>query len=78
MVLIDTSDGALMMALYNSTAAAKDRIAVLYYSIILTLVTVMVAIAIGTIQVLGLVLNVAKPDGKFWVSMSLHGLDSDC
>ena len=71
MCLLDTTDGALMMALYSSTAAAKDRITVLYYSIVLTVITVIVAIVIGVIQLLTLVLTVAKPDGKFWVSTSV-------
>lgn len=55
-----------MMALYTSTALAKDRIAILYYSIILTAVTVIVAFVIGIIQLLSLILNVAEPTGKFW------------
>ena len=36
MCLLDTIDGALMMALYTSTTFAKDQIAILYYSIVLT------------------------------------------
>ena len=67
MCLLDTTDGALMMALYTSTAVAKDQIAVLYYSIVLTVITVLVAIVIGMIQLLSLVLNVAEPTGRFWV-----------
>ena len=67
MCLLDTIDGALMMALYTSPALAKDRIAILYYSIILTVITVVVAIIIGIIQILSLILNVANPSGKFWV-----------
>lgn len=55
MCLFDTIDGALMMALYTSTAFAKDQIAILYYSIVLTVITVMVAMVIGLIQTLLLV-----------------------
>ncbi|KAJ5701412.1 nickel transport protein [Penicillium malachiteum] len=44
----------------------RDPIAFLYYSIVLTCLTVLVAIVIGVIQVLSLVLNVANPTGKFW------------
>ncbi len=69
MCLLDTIDGALMMALYTSTNLAKDQIAILYYSIVLTVVTVVVATVIGFIQMLSLVLNVAQPTGKFWVSL---------
>ena len=55
MCLLDTIDGALMMALYTSTAFAKDQIAILYYSIVLTVITVTVAMVIGFIQMLNLV-----------------------
>lgn len=55
MCLLDTIDGALMMALYTSTAFAKDQIAILYYSIVLTIVTVTVAMVIGFVQMLTLV-----------------------
>ena len=55
MCLLDTIDGALMMALYTSTSFAKDQIAILYYSIVLTVITVMIAMVIGLIQTLTLV-----------------------
>ncbi len=55
MCLLDTIDGALMMALYTSTAFAKDQIAILYYSIVLTVITVAVALVIGFVQMLTLV-----------------------
>lgn len=66
MCLLDTTDGALMSALYQTSAFAQDRTAVLYYSIVLTVVTVVVAVVIGVLQVLGLVVNVAEPEGAFW------------
>ena len=67
MCLLDTVDGALMMALYTSTTLAKDQIAILYYSIALTVITVVVAMVIGFIQLLTLVQNVANLTGGFWV-----------
>ncbi|MCJ1465510.1 hypothetical protein MMC07_004128 [Pseudocyphellaria aurata] len=73
MCLIDTIDGALMMALYTSTSLAKDNIAILYYSIILTVITVAVAIIIGILQLLTLILNVAEPSGKFWDGVGVAG-----
>lgn len=73
MCLLDTIDGALMMALYTSTSLAKDQIAILYYSIVLTVITVTVAIIIGIIQLLTLVLNVAEPSGKFWDGVGVVG-----
>jgi high-affinity nickel-transport protein len=66
MCLLDTTDGALMMTLYTSTALARDQIAVLYYSIVLSVITIVVAMVIGVIQLLSLVQNVAQPSGRFW------------
>ncbi|KAL8902276.1 MAG: hypothetical protein Q9207_004794 [Kuettlingeria erythrocarpa] len=73
MCLLDTIDGALMMTLYTSTALAKDRIAILYYSIVLTTITIIVAIVIGFIQLLSLIQNVADPTGKFWDGVAVAG-----
>lgn len=55
-----------MMTLYTSTSLARDPIAILYYSIVLTVITIFVAIVIGIIQLLSLVRNVAEPNGRFW------------
>ncbi|TLS26549.1 hypothetical protein PpBr36_05493 [Pyricularia pennisetigena] len=66
MCLVDTSDGALMMGLYSSKAFARDQVAILYYSIVLTGITVFISAFIGVIQVLSLVQNVADPQGGFW------------
>jgi high-affinity nickel-transport protein len=77
MCLIDTIDGALMMTLYTSTSLARDTVAILYYSIILTAITVMVAMCIGTIQLLSLVAGVANPSGKFWDGVNSVGDNFD-
>jgi high-affinity nickel-transport protein len=77
MCLIDTTDGALMMTLYTSTSLARDTIAILYYSIVLTAITVMVAICIGTIQLLSLIAGVANPTGKFWDGVKAVGDNFD-
>ncbi|KAF2008579.1 NicO-domain-containing protein [Aaosphaeria arxii CBS 175.79] len=66
MCLLDTTDGALMMSLYTSTQLARDPIAICYYSIVLTVITVVVATVIGVVQFLNLALNVAEPKGPFW------------
>ncbi|KFY18902.1 hypothetical protein V493_08266, partial [Pseudogymnoascus sp. VKM F-4281 (FW-2241)] len=73
MCLLDTTDGALMMTLYTSSARDRDPLATIYYSIILTGITVMVAICIGTIQLLSLVANVAEPEGPFWDGLERLG-----
>ncbi|KAF3915294.1 hypothetical protein AA313_de0202041 [Arthrobotrys entomopaga] len=73
MCLIDTIDGALMLVAYTSTALAHDNIAVLYYSIVLSVVTCIVAVVIGTLQMLNMVLNVAEPTGRFWDGVAAAG-----
>lgn len=73
MCLLDTTDGALMMALYTSKAFSRDIVAILYYSIVLTAITVFVSAFIGIIQVLSLVQNVAEPEGSFWDGVSAIG-----
>lgn len=65
-----------MSALYQTSSFSQDIVAVLYYSIVLTIITVIVAIVIGTIQVLNVVLNVADPattTGQFWVGVERVG-----
>ncbi|TAQ86703.1 hypothetical protein B7494_g4970 [Chlorociboria aeruginascens] len=71
MCLLDTTDGALMMTLYTSTSLARDAIAILYYSIVLTAITVFVAICIGTIQLLSLIANFSE--GPFWDGIDIIG-----
>lgn len=73
MCLVDSTDGALMMALYTSKAFSRDTVAILYYSIVLTGITVVVAAFIGIVQVLSLAQNVANPSGKFWDGVSVIG-----
>jgi nickel/cobalt transporter (NiCoT) family protein len=65
MCLLDTADGSLMMALYTQTAASRDPFIILYYSIVLTAITVLVALVIGTIQVMTLIVNVTHASGPF-------------
>ena len=77
MCLIDTTDGALMMTLYTSTSLARDTVAILYYSVVLTAITVIVAICIGAIQLLSLIVGVANPTGKFWAGVSTVGDNFD-
>lgn len=67
MCLVDTIDGALMMSLYTSAAAARDPFTVTYYSVVLTGITVIVALFIGTLQALELADAVIEnPTGPFW------------
>lgn len=73
MCMLDTTDGALMMALYTRTKDSRDPVIVLYYSIVLTVVTVIAALIIGVIQVLSLIYNVAEPSGPFWDGVERAG-----
>src|SRR3954454_16872910 len=73
MCLLDTTDGALMMALYTSKAFSRDVVALIYYSIVLTGITVFVSAFIGIIQLLSLVQNVAEPEGSFWDGLTAIG-----
>lgn len=73
MCLLDTTDGALMMALYTSKAFSRDAVAILYYSIVLTGITVFVSAFIGIIQVLSLIEHVAEPEGSFWDGVGAIG-----
>lgn len=77
MCLVDTTDGALMMALYTNKAFARDHIAILYYSIVLTAITVCISSFIGIIQVLTLAQNVAEPEGSFWNGVVAIGNNFD-
>lgn len=51
----------------------RDPIAFLYYSIVLTTLTVIVAIVIGVIQLLTMILNVTNATGKFWDGVQTAG-----
>lgn len=73
MCLLDTADGALMSALYRASASERDGIAVLYYGVVLSAITVVVAVVIGTLQVLGLIYTVAEPKGRFWDGVERAG-----
>lgn len=83
MLLIDTLDGAGMYLAYTSSvfAAANDddeddkgdSIARLYYALVLTGMSVLVALTIGMIQMFSLILNTAAPQGPFWDGVALAG-----
>jgi high-affinity nickel-transport protein len=64
MSLIDTTDGILMLGAYNWAFIKPIR--KLYYNLVITLVSVVVAIVIGGIEVLGLVGDQLALEGAFW------------
>ncbi|PGG97018.1 hypothetical protein AJ79_09378 [Helicocarpus griseus UAMH5409] len=51
----------------------RDPIAFLYYSIVLTFLTVVVAIVIGVLQLLTMILNVTEATGGFWDGVEVAG-----
>jgi nickel/cobalt transporter (NiCoT) family protein len=73
MCLVDTTDGALMLTLYTSKAFARDLVAILYYSIVLTGITIIVSAFIAVIQILNLAAGIAEPEGPFWDGLEALG-----
>ncbi|WP_428376925.1 HoxN/HupN/NixA family nickel/cobalt transporter [Lichenicoccus sp.] len=70
MSLIDTTDGVLMLGAY-APAFGKDGAVIkpirkLYYNLVITLVSVLVAGLIGGIEALGLIGNQFGLSGRFW------------
>lgn len=51
----------------------RDPVAFLYYSIVLTTLTVIVAIVIGVIQLLSLIQSAAELEGGFWDGVEIAG-----
>ncbi len=64
MSLIDTTDGVLMLGAYGW--AFTKPIRKLYYNLIITFVSVVVAVLIGGIEALGLLADQLRLEGPFW------------
>src|SRR5260370_15997645 len=64
MALIDTTDGVVMLGVYNWAFVKPMR--KLYYNLTITLVSVVVAFLIGGIEVLGLLGGRLNLSGWFW------------
>ena len=64
MALVDTTDGVLMLGAYNWAFVKPIR--KLYYNLTITLVSVVVAVLIGGIELLGLVGDRLGLSGWFW------------
>ena len=69
MSLVDTTDGVLMLGAYEWAFIKPVR--KLYYNLVITLVSVVVALLIGGIEALGLIGNQLGLSGRFW-----HGIDT--
>jgi high-affinity nickel-transport protein len=64
MSLIDTTDGAMMLGAYDWAFVKPMR--KLYYNMSITLVSVLVAVLIGSIEALGLIKDQFGLNGGFW------------
>ncbi|PMS21623.1 HoxN/HupN/NixA family nickel/cobalt transporter [Trinickia dabaoshanensis] len=64
MTLVDTTDGVLMLGAYEWAFVRPIR--KLYYNLTITLVSVVVAVLIGGIEMLGLLSGRLKLEGGFW------------
>ena len=64
MSLIDTTDGVLMLGAYGWAFAKPIR--ELYYNLTITFISVLVAVLIGGIEVLGLLADQLNLTGPFW------------
>jgi len=64
MSLIDTTDGILMLGAYGW--AFKKPIRKLYYNLTITFVSVLVAVLVGGIELLGLLADRMNLSGPFW------------
>jgi len=65
----DTIDGALMTLLYlspGSDPSSRPSMTRLFHSILLTSLSIGIAITIGMIQLLSLIYNIRNPEGQFW------------
>jgi nickel/cobalt transporter (NiCoT) family protein len=68
MALVDTLDSTLMTGAYGWATIKPIR--KLYYNLIITMVSVMVALLVGGVEVLGLVANKLQMSGLFWDAIS--------
>jgi high-affinity nickel-transport protein len=71
MALIDTTDGILMLGAYGWAFVKPIR--KLYYNMTITFVSVLVAVVIGGIEVLGLIGDKMHLSGAFWDFMGSLG-----
>lgn len=71
MVLLDTTDGVAMRKAYSWAFLRPVR--KIYYNLTLTIISVMVALAIGTVEVIQVFSLELKPSGVFWTWIT--GLD---
>jgi nickel/cobalt transporter (NiCoT) family protein len=73
MTLIDSTDSVLMVGAYGWAFVKPVR--KLYYNLIITAVSVVVAVVVGGIEALGLLADRLGHDGPFWTYVALANRD---
>jgi high-affinity nickel-transport protein len=68
MTLVDTSDSVLMVSAYGW--AFVNPIRKIWYNLTITAISVVVAIFVGGVEVLGLIAEKLKLGGAFWGTIS--------
>jgi high-affinity nickel-transport protein len=68
MTLVDTTDGVLMLGAYGW--AYRNPLRKLFYNLTITSVSVLVAVAVGGIETLGLIADQFQLQGVFWSTIS--------
>lgn len=74
MSLVDTTDGVLMVGAYGW--AFTKPIRKLYYNLTITLVSVIIALAIGGVEVLGLIKDKLDLEGGIWTLVGIANENS--
>jgi len=67
MVLVDASDGVFMRVAYGW--AFLNPLRKIYYNLTVTLISILVAVVIGTLELLSVLANELKLSGPFWTSL---------
>jgi high-affinity nickel-transport protein len=67
MALVDSADGVLMLNAYGwATTRPKRRLA---YNLTITFISIVVAVGVGSLELLGLLGERLEPSGRFWDSI---------
>ena len=69
MSLVDASDGVLMLGAYGWAFVNPTR--KLFYNLTITFISVVVAVAVGSIEALGLIADKLGPTGGIWDTVNL-------
>jgi high-affinity nickel-transport protein len=71
MSLVDATDGILMLRAYGWAFISPAR--KLYYNIVMTSISVAVAVIVGSIEALGLLADRLHLEGRFWDAINMLG-----